>query len=215
MADPAVIADDLAELARVAHVDRYALLGGEPLLHPELVEIMRIAKQSGICDRVEIITNGIALDKMSAAFWEAVDYLTMSIYPNTPAENVELAKRKAGEHGFTLERKTVEFTYPLTKDRMGAASRYVRCWYRIYTHVIDNGYFYKCCMSPFIPELFLSMRKETDGIKVKGITEKRLMRFLNSLDAWSSCAVCAGHGAPKMDCEQVSEPAEWIKRSTC
>lgn len=217
VADPAIIAMDLAALSKVAHVDRYALLGGEPLLHPDIVEIMRIAHASGMCDRVEVITNGIALHKMGEDFWKELDYLTLSLYPNTPEESVELAQQKATEHNFALEIKNITcqpFTYPLTSGG-DVAERYKSCWYRTYCFTVDDGYFYRCCMAPFIPEVILGLPKETDGIALEGLTEKALQEYINSPVIPESCYVCAGHGSPMLAWSQESNPAEWIRKSTC
>lgn len=46
------------------------LLGGEPLLHPEIEEIMRITREAFPIGRVRVVTNGILLPSMSDMFWE-------------------------------------------------------------------------------------------------------------------------------------------------
>ena len=46
-------------------------MGGEPLLHPQLIEILKISRQFFNGDNyVEIVTNGILLPKQSAEFWQ-------------------------------------------------------------------------------------------------------------------------------------------------
>jgi MoaA/NifB/PqqE/SkfB family radical SAM enzyme len=46
------------------------LLGGEPLLHPELVNIVAIARKYFEGD-INIVTNGVLLVKMPEAFWQS------------------------------------------------------------------------------------------------------------------------------------------------
>lgn len=46
------------------------LLGGEPLLHPEINEIMRITREAFPIGRIRIVTNGILLPTMTDIFWE-------------------------------------------------------------------------------------------------------------------------------------------------
>jgi MoaA/NifB/PqqE/SkfB family radical SAM enzyme len=46
------------------------LFGGEPLLHPEIIEIIRIARKHFQNTDIVILTNGILLPKMNDTFWE-------------------------------------------------------------------------------------------------------------------------------------------------
>ncbi|MDR2409157.1 MAG: radical SAM protein [Bacteroidales bacterium] len=59
----------LYDLTR-CHVDKIHLMGGEPLLHPKLTEIMDIASKYFDTGIIEIVTNGILLLKQSKKFWE-------------------------------------------------------------------------------------------------------------------------------------------------
>lgn len=47
------------------------LMGGEPLLHPEIIEIMRISRENFRYGRIQIVTNGILLLSMQQDFWDA------------------------------------------------------------------------------------------------------------------------------------------------
>lgn len=54
---------------------------GEPLLHPDIVEMVSIAKT--VCERVELTTNGMALSvKTATGLLGVLDYLRVSIYPD-------------------------------------------------------------------------------------------------------------------------------------
>ena len=43
---------DLAALSQVLHLRELKILGGEPLLHPDLIEFLRGARASGIADEI-------------------------------------------------------------------------------------------------------------------------------------------------------------------
>jgi len=43
-------------------------LGGEPLLHPGIIEFIILAKELGIGRRVQVVTNGILLNRMGERF---------------------------------------------------------------------------------------------------------------------------------------------------
>jgi len=48
------------------------IMGGEPLLHPALVEIFRMTKNDWIGSRVELITNGLLIPKMTGEFFTSI-----------------------------------------------------------------------------------------------------------------------------------------------
>src|SRR5690242_17485722 len=49
---------DANALATAVRAREIRLLGGEPLLHPQIVEFLRAAKSSGVADWVIVSTNG-------------------------------------------------------------------------------------------------------------------------------------------------------------
>jgi len=53
------------------------LLGGEPLLHPEILDFIKVAKN--IIPVTEIITNGILLPKMSQEFFDIINNYNINI----------------------------------------------------------------------------------------------------------------------------------------
>src|SRR4051812_29275394 len=72
---------DLTLLARCYHCDHVRILGGEPLLHPDLLGVVRAVRASGITDRVRVVTNGVLLPRQSVDLWDAVDEIHVSVYP--------------------------------------------------------------------------------------------------------------------------------------
>lgn len=77
------------------------LLGGEPLLHPRLTDMFRLARKYFPKSEVALITNGILLDKQDDAFWKACAdndvVIRPTIYPGVV--DFEPAKAKALEFG--------------------------------------------------------------------------------------------------------------------
>ena len=60
----------LSELAG-KYVRKISLMGGEPLLHKNIVDIMEITRSNFKNSIIHIVTNGILLDRMEAEFWDA------------------------------------------------------------------------------------------------------------------------------------------------
>lgn len=50
--------------------ERIYLIGGEPLLHPDIVEIMCLARKYFVKGRISVFTNGLLLKSQSAEFWD-------------------------------------------------------------------------------------------------------------------------------------------------
>lgn len=223
MVRPEMLARDLAIFSTIVRVHGYALIGGEPLLHPEIVTLMEIANESGIADRVEVWTNGAALREMGDDFWKAADVLVVSAYPGK-LDDDELGWIGAAcqESGTTLivkdERTVPNFSRLLEpKPTTGEAlqRKYDHCFFKSYSRVLDHGYFFRCCTSPFIPKLLLDQPFGTDGIAIEGLTEAGLQAFLDLSEPMVSCGICAGRagrGQP-IAWREVKDPNEWLRAS--
>lgn len=74
---------DCAQLSKLfdAEAERIYLVGGEPLLHPDLIEIMRITREAFAYGQIGIITNGILLPSLDERFWEACKEYRIEILP--------------------------------------------------------------------------------------------------------------------------------------
>ncbi len=57
--------------------------GGEALLHPDIVKFITYPKEIGLAEKNCVITNGISLLSAKDDFWEAVDYIHLSVYDHT------------------------------------------------------------------------------------------------------------------------------------
>jgi sulfatase maturation enzyme AslB (radical SAM superfamily) len=66
-------------------IDDISLLGGEPLLHPQIIDFMVLTRKYFPSGMIRIITNGLLLEKQPDIFWEACKKnditIFISIYP--------------------------------------------------------------------------------------------------------------------------------------
>ena len=110
---------DLERLSAIegigGYFDAVVLMGGEPLLHPRVVELMRITRSHLPGERVSLCTNGLLLRSMDDAFWDALVEcdveLAISPYPiHVDYEGLaDLARSKGAMVAFTGDiTKTVE-----------------------------------------------------------------------------------------------------------
>lgn len=96
--DPISFEKDCKRLSELTNgkVERIELMGGEPLLHPQLIDIICIARKY-FEGKITIMTNGVLLLKQSDIFWTTcrnnkID-IDMTVYPiKIDVENI---KKKA------------------------------------------------------------------------------------------------------------------------
>jgi len=73
----------LALLSRIARCGELRFVGGEPTLNRGICNFIRAAKESGVFERIRVITNGLLLSKMTDEFWQLADLVRISVYPAT------------------------------------------------------------------------------------------------------------------------------------
>ncbi len=84
--DPDSLEKDFARLSELTgrNNENIDLMGGEPLLHPEIIKIMEIARKY-FDGPINIVTNGILLPKMKEDFWQSCKKnnirITVTSYP--------------------------------------------------------------------------------------------------------------------------------------
>src|SRR5262245_61688613 len=63
---------DITALEPVFHSEQMRITGGEPTLHPNLLEFIEFARFSGIADWMILVTNGVLLHEMPERLWDLV-----------------------------------------------------------------------------------------------------------------------------------------------
>jgi len=76
---------DITELSKKVFIYQIVLLGGEPLLHPQINEFIKSVRNVYPVSRIGILSNGILIPAMKDDFWETVVknkiYIDISKYP--------------------------------------------------------------------------------------------------------------------------------------
>ncbi len=212
---PADFERDLAMAAQLMHFSVYNLVGGEPTLHPRLLDLLAILRRSGITDRVEITSNGQNYNRLPDAFFDAIDDLIVTPYKLTQDEKDHIT-RKCAEHNVHLEWHPVIFTWAAYKKEHSpekAAALYRACWYKINRHVIDNGYFHRCCVGRFTPSVLMGLPREIDAIALDGLTVDALKAFMNQAETPRGCFVCAGNHGEQIQWREQTDKTKWLEES--
>ena len=107
----------LSELAK-NHVYEIHLLGGEPLLHKDIVDIIEITRKNFKKSDIKIFTNAILLDRMNSDFWNSCKknniIIVLSMYPINI--NIKKICELAFEYQVKISRENSGFTMLFRKD---------------------------------------------------------------------------------------------------
>src|ERR1044071_130474 len=105
--DPADLEEDLQKARRVVSPHYLKLVGGEPTLHPAIDDCLAIARRVAIAPIVSVTTNGFLLPRASERFWQLIQALTVSLYPNPrlPDDTISFIQKRADEAGIPVNWK--------------------------------------------------------------------------------------------------------------
>ena len=205
-ASPESIAADLKIAAKVLSPRMFKLVGGEPLLHPQLEQIIAAVRESGIAPTISVTTNGLKLGDMADSFWQAVDALTISLYPRPPLAPELKAHIQAQASRFNVrlnwkvqDNFTVMNRASISSDAAETRRIYHDCWIRERCHMIRDGMFYTCTR----PAHFHTLHKGTidfhaDGLPLCDTPDMlaAVLAYLQRETPLEACRQCQGGSAP-------------------
>ena len=205
-AEPASVAHDLKLAARVLAPAVFKLVGGEPLLHSRLLEVIDAVRASGIAPRLSLTTNGLKLGEMPDDFWRAVDALTISRYPRPRLSDALVAhiEAQAARHAVQLNWKIQDtFTSmtrtPASDDAAAIGQLFHDCWLRERCHIVRDGVFYTCTRPPHFHTLHGGAQDyAADGLRLHegaGLAEQ-MLAYLQRETPLQACFHCHGGSAP-------------------
>ncbi len=207
--DPSAIVawcEKLAFLGLRAKVAR--LLGGEPLLHPSLVEIVRSVKASGIATEVEVLTNGTRLVAQPREFWESCDTVRISVYPGIKIprnENFVTFADKIRIKEFPQFSESYSSHRHATREEVRKV--YDACRVRLATKGIVRGRFYRCMRAPYITQ---AIGLGDDGRDISTLTADSLRSYLDEDKPLHGCLHCTGSSGKWFHHEQL-RGAAWLQ----
>jgi cyclic pyranopterin phosphate synthase len=203
-AEPADLERDLAHAARVLAPSVFKLVGGEPLLHPLLLDLVGIARRSAIAPRISVTTNGLLLGRMSDALFDAIDALTISLYPAPAlaADAIAAIEERASRFRVTLNWKHQAQFVVMDRptrcdDAVEVGAVYHDCWLRERCHILRDGRFYACTRPPHFQTYHRGALDFTaDGLALEdGMTPESVVAYLLRERPLEACAHCFGGSA--------------------
>jgi cyclic pyranopterin phosphate synthase len=220
--DPAVLKRDLDVMKKHIRTKLLFVQGGEPLLHPKVVELLRLCLESGIAKQCGVLSNGTLLKKMGDDFWKLLHAghceLRLSCYPDLNPDIVPWIEAKAREWNFFVRPQQIDGFKPVFRSVPDGSTYYGCPWRRCLT--IHEGFFYLCPLSTFWPQQFMSrverwkdISPTVDGLAIEGMTDEKLQAFLNRQHPLESCKICSGATGPSIPWHQNASQEEWEKEA--
>ena len=191
----------LDKLKNTISCSKLQILGGEPLLHPELLDAMRVCDASPLSENLVVKTNGLLLHKVSPDFWRLESKVIVSVYPST--KRAIEKRRKSIEAAANHQGTELEFRYwthfnHITKPNRTESERitnhvFANCRYKDFTVSISGDRLFRCSIS--VNSIRTHMAGELpDSISITDAEnlEQEVWDFLTSQTPISSCRYCLG-----------------------
>lgn len=201
--DASVLERDLARARAVLRPSVFKLSGGEPLLAPNIVDLACVAKASRIAPRLSMTTNGVLLGRAPDALFEALDAITVSIYPEVGIDEPALAalRQRAARFGVALNEKPQARFQSMTRRSAEPDESVVRevfdtCWLRHRCHTLRDGTLFACSRPPGLDALSAAggALAARDGVSLepRATLAQDVRRYLERKEPLESCSRCLG-----------------------
>ena len=148
------ITKDFKRISKFFNVHNIGLMGGEPLLHPDLSKIIENTAKIFPSTNLIIFTNGILLNKMDENFWRIcrtnrviiritkydinIDLNKIIYKAHSQAVRIEIDGNKNNSHK-TMHKIKLDLSGTQNPDDMFQA-----CWHRKICTYFEDGKFYLC-----------------------------------------------------------------------
>jgi hypothetical protein len=147
---------DMKQLSQLmANIKVLRLLGGEPLLHPDVSMFLDSTRTWFPKANIYLVTNGILLPSMPKEFWESCRRNSISIdltlYPPLFSKESDLVQLAKSE-GITLNVvKTTTFRFTTnSKGDSELEKGFRRCRKRLYCPILKEGKVYLCAKPAYV-----------------------------------------------------------------
>lgn len=209
---------DLGDVGRAVRPQIFKITGGEPLLHPNLTDCLRVARDADIADSIQMTTNGHLIRTMPDEAWDHLDRLVVSRYSSAPLAGTLLShiENECRDHDIVLMVKHIDTFAEMDVDPPGHTDDetirqiYGDCWLRVRCHMIHRGRFYKCTRPPHIEDVMRSdgfdapALASDDGVALKGgDLAQRIKDYLEADTPLKSCRFCLGASGEDRPHEQM------------
>jgi len=222
-ADLDVFARDMASLARLFRSIRtIRLMGGEPLLHPQVDQFLVCARNLFPRSRIHLVTNGVLLADEPESFWAACRenrvMLKLTVYPPMEARAntcVELCRKNGVRLVVTYTKRFCVWLNGKGDSPVNAT--FTLCRKTLYCPVLREGRLYACATAAyadFYNKRFGPMLPQDGGLALdkKDLTGREVLAWLNKPVAL--CRYCAIEKGEAPWRNGVAKAGDWFIATT-
>jgi organic radical activating enzyme len=211
---------DIQKASQYFHTKTLRIIGGEPLLHPNLSQFIQDFKAIKIADSIELWTNGTLIDFASKSNWELLDGIVISKYPNisNPWDSESLTEISKKYNVWIHIRDCKSFSWSINCERNNiniAKILHNNCREAATCHTIRNGKFYKCVQSAFARDRLAlnTVLIEDDGIELHSSNNifEKIEKHLWSKVPLNACYYCLGEFGARFPHEQNSHKMNYAE----
>jgi MoaA/NifB/PqqE/SkfB family radical SAM enzyme len=175
------------------NIGRIKLMGGEPLLHPQILEFVKISRELFQDSEIIIVTNGILLSKQTPDFWETLHSFNVNISPTVYPLKINWDKIKETANNFNVKlldyysAYEIKTSYHIPFDVNGKQNKrvnFINCSHANELYEMRDGKLYTCTPAPNSKHFFKYFKMEqklgkNDSIDIyEAVNYKQIMRFL-------------------------------------
>ena len=188
--------NDFERLSQLTHgqVDRIGIMGGEPLLNPDVLEYLRIARKNFPETKIRLVTNGILLNKQIEEFWLTlkelnifVEYTKYDLNLDYKAIDSIIKKYDVPIDVYGYDQNVIKTSYKIPLDLKGnqdIVTNFLTCFHANHCITLKNGKMYTCTVAPNIEHFNKHFSQnipltERDGIDIhKAEKIEEILEFL-------------------------------------
>ncbi|MDD5020569.1 MAG: radical SAM protein [Endomicrobiaceae bacterium] len=215
--DCLLIQKRLAHLNKIfGKIRKIKILGGEPLLHPEISEILKITRKTVPFADIMVITNGILLQTMPDYFFKTCIenniIIEITVYP--PLFNyLEKITKKLDSLSvkYTLSNKTFSFCGVLNPTGTSPKHEtFLNCTGK-FCSILKDDNIYMCAIAAYIGyfnKKFNTVISEGKGINIFNHTPKEILKYLKKPE--ETCRYCTNDfNYFKWETSKNPKPCDW------
>ncbi|MBR4612218.1 MAG: radical SAM protein [Kiritimatiellae bacterium] len=220
LADAASFRRDLSRLAILfSNVRHVRLMGGEPLLHPDAADFVKIARETFPASSIRVVTNGVKLAppidepvaRLLSAMAESHVGIDWTKYPPLAGRDADI-RRVCDDAGVDLRVTENSLFMARLRPEGGSGIRraFKWCRHRLYCPILKDGRIYLCapaCYAAFYNKRAGTRIPEELGIDIHSASAKDIMLYLMSPSF--SCSHCA-EGMRQFAWKGNAKPEDWV-----
>lgn len=206
----------VAEISQKFNIGIIRIIGGEPLLHPQITDIIKITRKYLQKSAISIVTNGILLSGRPDTFWKTIKdnniIFDVSVYPvneNIYKKSFELLKKYNIE--FHYKKTDFFLSFLNINGNYNKKSAFKNCPVKKCT-ILYKGYIYHCPITSCLEiynKKFNTNLKGSNGISIEKSANEIIKYLKTPIETCKYCVFDEDNVKIKKWGFSEQKPEEW------